>query len=66
VEIRVALDTNRLTDLFRGDSALAGRLEACDEIRIPLMVLGEIDLRNVWASEDGFCCAGGIYVRITK
>jgi tRNA(fMet)-specific endonuclease VapC len=42
VEIRVALDTNRLTDLFRGDSALAGQLEACDEIRIPLMVLGEI------------------------
>jgi predicted nucleic acid-binding protein len=42
VEVRVALDTNRLTDLFQGDRALAERLETCDEIRIPLMVLAEI------------------------
>ena len=42
MEVRVALDTNRLTDLFRGDSALAGQLEGCDEIWIPFIVLGEI------------------------
>jgi len=42
VEIRVALDTNRLTDLFRGDSELAVQLGACAEIWIPLIVLGEI------------------------
>jgi predicted nucleic acid-binding protein len=42
VEIRVALDTRRLTDLFRGDEALARQLETCDEIWIPLFVLGEI------------------------
>jgi predicted nucleic acid-binding protein len=42
VEIRVALDTNRLIDFFRGDEALTRRLEACDEIWIRLLVLGEI------------------------
>ncbi len=40
--MRVALDTNRLTDLFRGDAALAARLELCDEVWLPLVVLGEI------------------------
>jgi predicted nucleic acid-binding protein len=42
VEVRVALDTNRLTDLLRGDAALADRLAACEEVRIPLIVLAEI------------------------
>jgi tRNA(fMet)-specific endonuclease VapC len=42
VEVRVALDTNRLTDLFQGDLALAERLETCEEIWIPLVVLAEI------------------------
>lgn len=40
--MRVALDTNRLTDLFRGDSALSRQLEACDEVWIPLVALAEI------------------------
>jgi predicted nucleic acid-binding protein len=42
VEVRVALDTNRLTDLFRGDSALAQLLGGCEEVWIPLVVLAEI------------------------
>jgi tRNA(fMet)-specific endonuclease VapC len=42
VEVRVALDTNRLTDLFQGDAELADRLGTCDEVWIPLVVLGEI------------------------
>jgi tRNA(fMet)-specific endonuclease VapC len=42
VEVKVALDTNRLTDLFKGDRALEERLEACDEVWIPLIVLAEI------------------------
>jgi predicted nucleic acid-binding protein len=42
VEVRVALDTNRLTDLFQGDAALADRLGNCDEVWIPLVVLAEI------------------------
>jgi tRNA(fMet)-specific endonuclease VapC len=42
VEVRVALDTNRLTDLFQGDTELADRLGECDEVWIPLTVLGEI------------------------
>ena len=42
MEIRVALDTNRLTDLFQGDTELAERLGECDEIWIPLIVLAEI------------------------
>lgn len=40
--MRVALDTNRLTDLFQGDSELAERLGACEEVWIPLIVLAEI------------------------
>lgn len=40
--MRVALDTNRLTDLFRGDVALAEWLGTCEEVWIPLFVLGEI------------------------
>ena len=42
MEVRVALDTNRLTDLFQGDADLADRLGTCDEVWIPLVVLGEI------------------------
>ena len=40
--MRVALDTNRLTDLFQGDTALAERLAVCDQVWIPLIVLAEI------------------------
>jgi len=40
--MRVALDTNRLTDLFRGDTALAETLALCEEVWIPLVVLAEI------------------------
>jgi tRNA(fMet)-specific endonuclease VapC len=40
--VRVALDTNRLTDLFQGDAALADRLGECDEVWLPLVVLAEI------------------------
>jgi len=40
--MRVALDTNRLTDLFQGDAALAQWLGICDEVWIPLIVLGEL------------------------
>ena len=40
--MRIALDTNRVTDLFRGDIALAEQLATCEEVWIPLPVLGEI------------------------
>ena len=40
--MRVALDTNRLVDLFQGDSELARKLSVCDEVWVPLTVLGEI------------------------
>ena len=40
--MRVALDTNRLTDLLQGDAALAQYLGICDEVWIPLIVLGEL------------------------
>ncbi len=42
MEVRVALDTNRLTDLFQGDAELADRLGQCDEVWIPLIVLAEM------------------------
>jgi predicted nucleic acid-binding protein len=40
--MRVALDTNRLTDLFQGDARLADELGYCDEVWVPLVVLAEI------------------------
>ena len=40
--MRVALDTNRLTDLFRGDLELAEQLGTAEEVWIPLIALGEI------------------------
>lgn len=40
--MRVALDTNRLTDLFRGDVELAAFLGGCDEVGIPFVVLAEM------------------------
>lgn len=40
--MRVAIDTNRLTDLFRGDTELAAQLAVCDEVWLPLTVVGEI------------------------
>ncbi len=40
--MRVALDTNRLTDLFQGDAELSDRLGECDEVWLPLIVLAEI------------------------
>jgi tRNA(fMet)-specific endonuclease VapC len=40
--MRVALDTNRLTDLFRGDADLGPFLGTCDEVWIPFVVLGEL------------------------
>ncbi len=40
--MRVALDTNRITDLFRGDRKLAEQLGTAEEVWIPLFVLGEM------------------------
>ncbi len=40
--MRVAVDTNRLTDLLRGDARLAERLGTCEEVWVPLTVLGEL------------------------
>jgi predicted nucleic acid-binding protein len=40
--VRIALDTNRLTDLFQGDAELALFLGTCDEVWIPFVVLAEM------------------------
>lgn len=40
--MRVALETNRLTDLFKGDKALAEHLGECEQVWIPLGVYAEI------------------------
>lgn len=39
---RLALDTNRYADLFRGDAPVVERIEAADEVWLPLIVLGEL------------------------
>lgn len=40
--VRIALDTNRITDLFRGDLELAEQLGTAEEVWIPLFALGEL------------------------
>lgn len=40
--MRIALDTNRYTDLCRGDTELARTLENADEILLPFVVLAEL------------------------
>jgi tRNA(fMet)-specific endonuclease VapC len=42
VEVRLALDTNRYTDLCRGDQAVLDTIELADEIWLPFIVLGEL------------------------
>lgn len=40
--MRVAIDTNRVSDLLHGDKALAAQLEMCEEVWLPLPVLAEL------------------------
>lgn len=40
--MRLALDTNRYTDLCRGDAQVRAILEGADEILLPLPVLAEL------------------------
>jgi tRNA(fMet)-specific endonuclease VapC len=40
--VRVALDTNRYTDLCRGDASVVETVEHADEIWLPFIVLGEL------------------------
>jgi predicted nucleic acid-binding protein len=42
VAIRLALDTNRYTDLCRGNAPVVETVEAADEIWLPFVVLGEL------------------------
>ena len=42
MEVRLALDTNRYTDLCRGHSATLEALETADEVYLPFVVLGEL------------------------
>jgi hypothetical protein len=44
--MRIALDTSRLADLFRGDGRLAASLEGCSEVWIALIVQREIKARD--------------------
>ena len=40
--MRLALDSNRYTDLCRGDDDVVSALERAEEIHIPFIVLGEL------------------------
>ena len=40
--MRLALDTNRYTDLCRGDASVLDTLELADEIWLPFVVVGEL------------------------
>ena len=53
MEVRAALDTNRLTDLFQGDAALAEWLGTCEQVWIPLIVLAEIKAGCLGGTQHG-------------
>ncbi|MGC2450103.1 MAG: type II toxin-antitoxin system VapC family toxin [Candidatus Sulfotelmatobacter sp.] len=40
--MRLALDTNRYTDLCRGDASAINTVEHADEVWLPVIVLGEL------------------------
>jgi tRNA(fMet)-specific endonuclease VapC len=40
--VRLALDTNRYTDLCRGDAVVVETVELADEVWLPFIVLGEL------------------------
>ncbi len=40
--MRLALDTNRYTDLCRGDKTVVKEIEMADEVWLPFIVLGEL------------------------
>jgi len=40
--MRLALDTNRYTDLCRGDAFVVETVESADEVWLPFVVLGEL------------------------
>ena len=40
--VRLALDTNRYTDLCRGDASAVESIEIADEVWLPFIVLGEL------------------------
>ncbi len=40
--LRAAIDTNRITDLLRGDAELSDWLGRCEQLFVPLFVLAEI------------------------
>jgi tRNA(fMet)-specific endonuclease VapC len=42
VAVRLALDTNRYTDLCRGDASAVKTIEHADEVWLPFIVLGEL------------------------
>ncbi|MFZ1937586.1 MAG: type II toxin-antitoxin system VapC family toxin [Terracidiphilus sp.] len=40
--MKIALDTNRYTDLCRGDASVAATVEQASEVRLPFIVVGEL------------------------
>ena len=40
--VRLALDTNRYTDLCRGDASVVEAVERADEVWLPFIMLGEL------------------------
>jgi predicted nucleic acid-binding protein len=42
VAVKLALDTNRLTDLLRGDVAVARQVATAERVYVPFIVLGEL------------------------
>ena len=50
--MRVALDTNRLTDLLRNDGDIADLINGCELVFLPFIVLAEINVGIVGGSRQ--------------
>ena len=50
--MRLALDTNRYTDLCRGDVSVVETVERAEQIWLPFIVLGEFLLDSLRGPKD--------------
>lgn len=50
--VRLALDTNRYTDLCRGEASVVETVESADEVRLPFIVVGELRAGFIVGSQE--------------
>ena len=53
--MRIALDTNRYTDLVRGDADTVSTAETAEAMFLPLIVLGELRCHEIHTGRGNLC-----------